>query len=138
MNLAAGLFAVLKGNATVAGIVANSGSPITYRIFPSRIPQGENRPAIRYDLVSTVRSQGLDGPTAYATSRFQIDCWHTTEAGLRTLTDAVVAAIDGTRGAWGAATIQHAYLEDVGSLPEFDDDEKTYRSTMDLIILASD
>ena len=138
MNLEAGLFSVLKSASAVAALVSNPTSPTTYRIFPGRIPQGETRPSIRYDRISTVRPQGLDGPSAFLTSRFQIDVWGETEAAARALGDAVVAAIDGNRGSFGPATIQHGYVEDVGALPEFDPDERDYRITMDYVIVASD
>ena len=139
MNLDAALFAFLKGTTAVANQVVNAGaSPLTYRIFPNRIPQGEIRPAIRFARISTVRPQGLDGPSAYLQTRFQLDAWATTDAACRALADAVVAAIDGHRGTFGPVNIQHAYIEDVGALPDFDPEEQGNRITMDLVILACD
>jgi hypothetical protein len=116
----------------------NGDSPETFRIYPSRVPQGEDRPAIRYERVSTVRPQGLDGPSAFFTTRFQIDCWAETDATVRALSDAVVAALDGHRGTFGSATIQAAYIETTGGLPEFDPEDTARRVTMDLVIMASD
>lgn len=136
MSLETGLFNRLVAATTVANLVRNATSPATYRIFPSIIPQGQSNPSIRYEKVSAVRPQSLDGPAAWVQARFQIDVWADTDATVTVLADAVAAAIDGTRGDFGGATIQHAYLEDFGRRPEFDTEETGYRVTMDLIILA--
>lgn len=139
VNLGAALFAHLAADPTVGPLTLVPGtSPAMHRIFPSQIPQGQAMPAIRYDEISKVREQTLGGPSAYSTTRIQVDVWADTDAEVTTMADAVSAAIDGTTGTFGGANIQHAYLEDVGRLPEFDDDEKGYRVTMDLVILSSD
>jgi hypothetical protein len=136
MSLETGLFNKLATTTAVANLVRNATSPATYRIFPSIIPQGQAMPAIRYEKISVVRPQTLGGPAGFLQARFQIDVWADTDAAVTALADAVVAAIDGTRGDFGGATIQHGYLEDFGRLPEFDAEETGYRVTMDFVILA--
>lgn len=134
MTLEEGLVAHLRAATGVGSAVANGTSPQTYRIHPEVLPQKAPLPAIRYARVSTTRGDTLGGPTDLTTVRFQIDVWHTTHDGARTLGDAVRAALDDLRGNLGGATIQQALVESWFHQSEIDGDQEEHRITVDLIV----
>ncbi len=77
----------LLADATLAGIIGD-------RVYPyESVAQGAPLPFITYYEVSGVPENTLDGTGSLINSRFQIDCYADTKAGLFALRNAVKAAM---------------------------------------------
>lgn len=106
------LVAILKGDATVAGLVGN-------RIFPKILPQNVIYPAVRYQRISTARDQfrvlsRSGGKATRQQSRIQVDSWALTEAVAQQVGAAVRGALDGFAGTSAALQIDQLWIEDEG------------------------
>lgn len=49
-------------------------------VFPQKIPEGQNLPAIAYTRVDSVPVRSLGGYSGLSATRFQFDCWATSYA----------------------------------------------------------
>lgn len=131
MTIETGLVAELLGNAGVSAIVGSN-------VFHARIPQNADLPAIVYTQLSTVRQMDMSGPAPFVTVRFQIDCWHTSTAGMRSLADAVRVALNGAGIAspklLGSEPVQLVFLDNETDLSEFEGDQKLMRLSQDWLI----
>ena len=117
------LYALLSQAAPVAALVANaSGAALPYRIFPLRIPQGQPRPAITYQLISRVPD---DSPCALDdVARVQLSLFADTYDGIERLANAV-------RGALHRTTAQGVYFELSNQIDHHDDTADCYFTSQD-------
>lgn len=123
-----GLIYHLGNNAGVSALVPQD------RIYHLRLPQTVTMPAITVQRVSSPRVQTHDeGGGGLAHPRIQIDCWGTTYASVKEVTDAVRAAIKGFSGTFGTppntVTVNACLIED--ERPEAYPDENLYRIISD-------
>ena len=83
-----------------------TGSPnpvhafVGQRVYALNLPQGVIYPAIRYQRISTARSQyrTLDGRAGYASPRMQVDCYAATPMQALEVAQAVYQLLEGFRG----------------------------------------
>lgn len=103
-------------------LTAGSPNPVAAiigtRAYPDVLPQAVTYPAIRFQRISTPRSQyrTLDGHANYASPRFQIDCWATQKSQALELADAVYRLLEGFTGYAGG---QPGSPEDTGLRIDF-------------------
>ena len=118
------LYALLSQAAPVAALVANaSGAALPFRIFPLRIPQGQSRPAITYQLISRVP----DGSAACElddVARVQLSLFADTYAEIEALAVAVRRALHRT-------TAQGVYFELGNQIDHHDDTADCYFTSQD-------
>ena len=86
------------------------------RVYPLLRPQGGTLPAVVTSVVSIVSDDRLSqttGANLYR-SRVQAECFETTYAGLKTLVDAVRAAVHLKSGTYAAKVVVSSQLDNVG------------------------
>ena len=131
MTIEEGLVAHLLADGTVAGIVAD-------RIHPEVRPQDSTLPAIVYTHINDERDVDMDGPSDFVRVRMQVDCWHTSYPGVKTLAAAVRAALNGVGIAspnlLGSEPVQLVVLENEGDLSVPDGDSRERRVSQDWMI----
>lgn len=104
--------------ALVALLTVGSPNPVSAlvgtRVYPRKLPQNVTYPAIRYQRISTARSQfrDLSGRAGYARPRFQIDCWALSEAQCVALAQAVYQRLEGFGGVSANLQIDGISTED--------------------------
>lgn len=81
------------------------------RVYPLRLPQGDQGPSIVYQRISDVGDHHMDGPTGLARPRFQIDAWAQTADAASSLANLIKNRLDGHKGATGSTTIQGAFFD---------------------------
>lgn len=82
------IYAILSGATAVADIVAA-------RIYPhGEAPQDVTEPYVTWFLVAGVPQNGISDAPDIDQCTVQIDCWHSTSAGVVALARAVRAAIE--------------------------------------------
>lgn len=99
----------------VAALVAD-------RVYPLILPQPPTLPAIRFQRISTPRSQyrTMDGQANYASPRIQIDCWDLTFDGVLALGEAVYSLLEGFNGTVDGLRIDAISTEDEAAAIELD------------------
>jgi len=131
MSIATGLVAHLLADGTVAGIVGD-------RVYHELRPQGSDLPAIVYTHINDERDVDMAGPAPLVKVRYQVDCWHTSSAGVAALATAVRSALNGvgilSPKLLGAEPVQLVLLEDEGDLLSIDGDSSERRVSQDWII----
>ena len=88
MTIETDLYATLAGDSTVAGIVGT-------RIYPSVAPESAALPRIDYMNVAGSRINTLPGVSDMIRKRLQINCHALTYAAAKSLSAAVIAALEG-------------------------------------------
>lgn len=86
------------------------------RVYPLVRPQNGTLPAVVTSVVSIVSDDRLSqtsGANLYR-SRVQAECFETTYAGLKTLVDAVRAAVHLKSGLYATKTVVSSQLDNVG------------------------
>jgi hypothetical protein len=64
------------------------------RIYPLLMPQDPTLPAVTYQRISDNPINSLSGHGGLDNPRIQIDCWATSYSGVKTLSNAVIKAMD--------------------------------------------
>lgn len=120
--------ALLIGAGAVTAIVGT-------RVFPVVLPEKQPTPAIVYEVVSSVRIGAIDAyaPTHLARTRVQVNLLTVDHNVLRTLRDAVVAAMQFQRGAIGGATVHSVLLGNEGP-DSFDDELRVFHRPIDFLL----
>lgn len=67
------------------------------RIYPRRLPQEPELPAITYSLISNVRRRDL-ADVAYYQARVQFSCWGSAYGDTKRMADALADAMEGFTG----------------------------------------
>lgn len=106
MQIESALYNHLANNAS---IVAKVGT----RIYPVKLPQGVELPAITYQRISGVREHNIAGPSGRARPRIQIDCWAESYSEAKSVADTVRLVLDGHKGNFGHGDNT---MEDVGGI----------------------
>lgn len=102
-------------------LTAGSPNPVAAlvgtRVYPLVLPQNVLYPAIRYQRISTPRSQyrGLDGRAEYASPRFQIDAYALTHSQAIAVAQAVYELLEGFTGTVAGLRIDHISTDDEGA-----------------------
>jgi hypothetical protein len=89
------------------GVAALAG----VRMFPVKLPQGENRDSIVFNEISGIGDHHNEGASGLVTVRMQIGCWSQTADGAHVLFLAVKEAIDGYRGLMGDISVQGVFID---------------------------
>jgi len=110
MSIEAAIYEILSTDSTVAALVGA-------RIKPSILPQGLAMPAITYQQISGPRDETTDGPTGLVASRWQVNMWATTYAGVLVVRTAVRQILDGYSSTAAGTRIQCVHLIDEGDVP---------------------
>jgi len=121
----AAIYAILVADGTVSGLVST-------RIYPVKLPQSPDMPAITYSRVSGPRIQTIAGPSGLAYPRVQVDSWASTYTGIKTLADAVRQALDGYSGTIASIRIGGIMMD--GELDLYEPGVEEYRVTQDYIV----
>jgi len=126
------LYSILSQDATTGPLVADSGSPATYRIFPVFAGENPTLPCLIYGTISAVREDELEGPMTWVRERIQIDCFADSYTDCKTLAEAVRKALNGYSGTVSGKEIFYASLD---NQQDFYDDKAVFRRiSLDFII----
>jgi len=109
------------------------------RVYPVIRPQNGTLPAVVTTMISLVADGVLDqtaGPNLYR-ARVQADCYDDTFAGLKTLVDAVRAAVNLKSGTYAGKTVV-ASVMDVVAADDVDLDTGVYSQAVDFLITFYD
>jgi len=109
------------------------------RVYPVIRPQNGTLPAVVTTMISLVADGVLDqtaGPNLYR-ARVQADCYDDTFAGLKTLVDAVRAAVHLKSGTYAGKTVV-ASVMDVVAADDVDLDTGVYSQAVDFLITFYD
>ena len=130
----ASLFSILTEGSpnAVAAIVGT-------RVYPDVLPQTPTLPAIRFQRISTPRSQyrTLDGHAGYASPRFQIDCFTMSRSSALALAQAVYGLLEGFTGTVAGLRVDYVSTEDEAGDIEIDaaaDGRDIYRQRLDVFL----
>lgn len=141
-DIRVGLRAYILASGTIAAAVDSGASAVPrYRVFPSKLPQGELRASIVYSRISGLTDHHSTGPSGLSRPRIQIDCWAPTQDAAASLADLVKERIDGFSGSvqWddnspgNAVVIQSIMFADRES-DDYDDAVKLYRTGRDYFV----
>jgi hypothetical protein len=121
-------------------IAAIVGAGDEARIWPMHLEETDTPawPAITVQVVSGRPEYDLSGPAGVAEVRIQIDCWSAERDSVdayhevRTLAEAVRAALSGFRGTVSGAEIQSCFLDN--RRPLHDPSTLTIRESMDFLV----
>lgn len=105
------------------------------RVYPVRLPQGGDYPAITYSKVSGGRIRTMGSNEAAANPRVQVSCWGKTYADAKGLANAVRIALDrfsGTLGGSGGVAVSAILLENELDLD--DPETKLYHVPLDFLV----
>lgn len=106
---------------------------ISGRIYPLRLPQEFELPAISYQRISAPRSKDLQGSIGHVQPRIQVDCWTESYSKLKDLAEAVRLALDRYQGNLGGGDyVQGVSLE--GETESFEEDTEIQRISLDFVI----
>jgi len=129
MSAEAVTYALLTGAGPVTSVVGT-------RIYPAMLPEGIATPAIVYSLVTAVPLPAIDAtsPTHLTRSRVQVDLLGSDFAQLRSLRDAVVAALRFQRGTQGGYFVNAVWLDHEGPITH-DEQLSLWHRPVDFIVL---
>jgi len=77
---------------------------VSDRIYPVKLKEGAQIPAISYQLVDGMPlSQAHGEPSSGSSDLYQVNCWGATSAEAKELKEVVKLALDGKSGVWDGA-----------------------------------
>lgn len=109
------------------------------RVYPVIRPQAGTLPAVVTTLISLVADGVIDqtaGPNLYQ-ARVQADCYESTFAGLKSLVDAVRAAVHLKSGTYAGKTVVSS-IADIVAADDVDLDTGVYSQAVDFLITFYD
>lgn len=113
------------------------GSAEKARIYPLRLPQAGEFPALTYARISGRRDYHMTGASGVAEARLQVDCWAESYGAVKALADAVRLSLSGFRGTVNGVVLQSVFLdvERDAEEPALDAaDFKLYRVSQDYMV----
>lgn len=121
-------YTLLKNDAAVTAIVGT-------RIYPVMLPQQQPTPAIVYEIISSPRMGVIDArdATHLTRTRVQINLLSADYYTLRTLRDAVMAAMQFERGSIGGVTV-HSVLPAGEGPDSYDQPLRLFMRPLDFLI----
>lgn len=102
------------------------------RVWPMRLRQDPQLPALVYRRISGPRESSHSGPSRLAHPRIQIDCWGEDYPQAKFLAEELRIAVDGFRGTMGSRRVDK--VEVVADLDDIDEDSGRFRIIVDIII----
>ena len=125
--------------------ILTTGSPnavaaiVGTRVYPDVLPQNAVYPSIRYQRISTPRSQyrTLDGRASYASPRFQLDCYALSRSSALDLAQAVYGLLEGFTGTANGLRVDYVSTEDEAGDVENDagpDGKDLFRQRLDVFL----
>lgn len=130
MKIEDGLFEHLNEDSAIGAIV---GQGTEANIYPVRLPDGVQKPAIVYRRISAPREVTSQGQTAVVPARYQIDMYGNDYDELRVLANAVRERLIGFHGLMGEITVQGCFLDNEADDPVADD-LKQFHTRQDWLI----
>lgn len=131
-NLERALFEYLTGDAGVSSLVES-------RVYPVKLPEGSNIPAISWRKVDAGRIYTYDrfeDTDAWVTARVQMDCWGYTADEATNVGEAVLMALSGYEGDMAGQLIGSSFA--VNELDIYEVPTKLHRRILDFQISYED
>lgn len=125
MLLGEALYSFLSADDNVIALVED-------RIYPAQNAEIGQLPCIVYQQISGPRAHSLQGASACAHPRMQLNCFAATYLEAKQLADAVRKAIDGYKGIWLTLDIYGVIL--LNELDVYEDDPQIHRVILDFKI----
>lgn len=125
VDLRPALRAFLLADTAVAAMASS-------RVFPGVLPQGETRPSLVYQEVSSVGDHHTGGASGLARSRMQITAWAPTQDAAAELALLAKARLDGSFGTWSGVVVQGVFFD--GSQDLEDTDARLRGRALDFLI----
>lgn len=113
------------------------GSMAGDRIYPNKIPQDSELPAITYQEISGLRQHVMAGPVGLVKSRYQVNCWAESYSECKTLSEAVRKEMDGYDGTVNGVEIEVIMLASEIDIPEISEDKEiisVYGKGLDFVV----
>ncbi|HWE95754.1 MAG TPA: hypothetical protein VG269_17450 [Tepidisphaeraceae bacterium] len=112
------VFAQLQSLNTSLSLGLSNASDGTLRIYPNYVRMPDDLypapyPQIVYDCQNYEPDMGLDGPAGTSTLDVKILCVAEDYDAADALAKQLATALDGTRGTWGATSVQGCFLSEV-------------------------
>jgi hypothetical protein len=108
-------------------LLSELGDLVGNRVYPLRMMQNAQMPAIVYQRISTSPRHRQGGPASLTRHRFQIDCWARTYGEAAAVACRVQWALDGRRGRIGAILMDNAS-------DDYDEEAMLYRRSLDVMV----
>ena len=121
MSVGKSLFYLLSNASGVTNIVST-------RIYPARIPQVQNFPAISYHQISNVPTDQKDAVSKFDRVDFDINLWSKDYSVINTLADAVRTALDRVSISSQGVTINTIVF--VREIDDFSDPAEIYKKIL--------
>lgn len=119
-----GINTLLLTNAEVTALVAD-------RVYPVRMPEGAQMPALVYTSISSVPVVGISGQNKLTKKRLQVDCYGSTYPDVKHLEQAVNNALINYQGTPDANSTSIESIQQLLSIDLYEDDAKLYRVNLD-------
>lgn len=116
------LYSFLSGKSAISTLVST-------RIYPLKLPEKPTLPAITYHCYAVESEYNLAGVAGWATSKWQIDIWASTETNALAIGEAVRANLQAYSGTIGGCVCHVALLDNQQWLyeaPQSSDDLAIY------------
>lgn len=108
---------------------------LTNRVFPLLTKQTQDVPYVVYERLQTERERGLSGHVGLVTVYFQLDVVEKSYTNLKTVSANVIAKLKTLQGlTLGEYVIQSLTIDNEYEAVDDDNDQKWYRSTIELKI----
>lgn len=133
-----GLVAALRAASAVQALIANTGSPVTYRLTHGERPQKQALPAATWNRNGTDQELLLDGPSSLVRGAYTVEVFAATSAACRSLAAAVRAALSGVTGNLGGARVHAVWCTNESDLGEVEGDTTVRQIALDFDILYPD
>lgn len=123
------LYAQLAASTGLTGLVST-------RIYPTKLPQGVDLPAVTYFRVSGVREHAMASDPNVVHSLFQVSSWDDDPAGTRAVAAQVALALSRWSNTTGSPDILEIFIENEIDLWELtdDDDVGVYHTAQDFMV----
>jgi Protein of unknown function (DUF3168) len=102
------------------------------RIFPSILPQGEQRPSLVSTRISDVGDHHMQGPSGLARPRYQIDAYAQNADDADELARLVKDRLDGFSGLMGAVRVQGAFFDSLRD--SYESEAQLHRVSADYLV----
>jgi len=99
------------------------------RIYPQKLPQDPDFPAITYNLISTNRSYSHSGDTNTPVKLIQIDCWADRYGPAKQVAAKVVAKLSGYLGLVSETEVGQLHLSN--EMDDYNEDTGWYKIPLD-------
>ena len=109
MSAERAIYSILSTTGAITQVVGD-------RIYPKKIEQGVDLPAITYQQISGPRVYNVSGPIGWVPSRHQITAWATNNLQAADLAAAIIVAFGGLSGTVASLEIDHIFVEDEGDI----------------------